>query len=473
MPYRFRNCNVHAWMVVAATISCFTLAGGAWAQEQRVVFVQVLDQQGQPVTDLAPEEFQVAEDRVPGRVVSARIGTDPMRVALLVDNGEAMRAGQAVNPMRDAVAGFIETLPPQHLVSLFTIGGQTRQVVDFTTDRGELVEEARGLFTDQTDGVRFVDSIRETLERRYDEDEMWPVFVALITDSGEASAFLNERRYRRFVESLRARGAIVHVVQWNSARRLKDSFDATFADGGRGATGERFAPAGRRSLVDSDAGGRGTSATHTIALNLTEVTGGRYVSVAAATGMVGTMTQLAADMGAHYNAVSTHYKLTYEQPDPPGQRVMMRVTRPAVTLRLYRDRAIVAAATSGRTQSSDDLAFTVASLEPSAPEHREMSFRVWPGGSCNVRNHSLTRLISEAYELEVQQVLGGPDWIDDDRFDVVATFEPDSYAATDESRVRRMLQRLLRERFALRVSAGRLGPVDVLVVTHAERPRAH
>ena len=304
---------------------------------------------------------------------------------------------------------------------------------------------------------------------------MWPVFVALITDSGEASAFLNERRYRRFIDSLRARGAIVHVVQWNSARRgrLEDSFDATFAGGGGGATGERFTRRGRRSLVDSDAGGRGTSATHTIALNLTEVTGGRYVSVAAATGMVGTMTQLAADMGAHYDAVSTRYKLTYERPDPLGQRVMMRVTRPAVALRLYRDRAIVAATTLGARSRVTAPAFTVASLEPSAPEHREMSFRVWPGGRCNVRNHSLTRLISEAYELEVQQVLGGPDWINDDRFDVVATFEPDSYAATDESRVRRMLQRLLRERFALRVSAGRLGPVDVLVVTHAERLKAH
>ena len=339
MAYRIRS--VRAWMVVAATIACVALAGGASAQEQRVAYVQVLDQQGQPLTDLAPEEFQVAEDRVPGRVVSARIGTDPMRVALLVDNGEAMRAGQAVNPMRDAVAGFIETLPPQHLVSLFTIGGQIRQVVDFTTDRGELVEEARGLFTDQTDGVRFVDSIRETLERRYDEDEMWPVFVALITDSGEASAFLNERRYRRFVESLRARGAIVHVVQWNSARRVRqdESFNATFAGGG-GATGERFAQRGRRSLVDSDAGGRGTSATHTIALNLTELTGGRYVSVAAATGMVSAMTRLAADIGAHYDTVSTRYKLTFERPDPPGRRVMMRVTRPQVALQLYRDRAI-------------------------------------------------------------------------------------------------------------------------------------
>lgn len=339
MAYRFRT--VRAWMVVAA-VACVAMAGAVSAQEQRVAYVQVLDQQGQPVTDLAPEEFQVAEDRVPGRVVSAHIGTSPMRIALFVDNGEAMRAGQAVNPMRDAVAGFLETLPPQHVVSLFTIGGQIRQVVDFTTDRGELVEEARGLFTDETDGVRFVDSIRETLERRYDEDEAWPVFVALITDAAEASAFLNERRYRRFVETLRARGAMVHVVQWNSARRAprEESFSVSDFGGAGPSGGGRFAPRGTRSLVDRDAGGRGTSATHTIALNLTEVTGGRYVAVAAATGMVGAMTRLATDIGAHYDEMSTRYMLTYERPDPPGQRVMMRITRPAVALRLFRDRAI-------------------------------------------------------------------------------------------------------------------------------------
>ncbi len=85
---------------------------------------------------------------------------------------------------------------------------------------------------------------------------------------------------------------------------------------------------------------RGTSATHTISLNLTQLTGGRYASVAAATGMVDAMTKLATDMGTHYDEVSTRYKLTYERPDPPGQRVMMRVTRPAVALRLYRDRAM-------------------------------------------------------------------------------------------------------------------------------------
>lgn len=122
----------------------------------------------------------------------------------------------------------------------------------------------------------------------------------------------------------------------------------------------------------------------------------------------------------------------------------------------------------GRAQPGDGPALTVGSLEPTGCEHQEMSFRVRPGGNCDVRNYSLVRLIGEAYGLDVQQVLGGPDWIHDEQFDIGAIFEPDSHAATDESR-RRMLQRLLWERFQLRLSAGRLGTVDVLVVTHAER----
>lgn len=38
--------------------------------------------------------------------------------------------------------------------------------------------------------------------------------------------------------------------------------------------------------------------------------------------------------------MSTRYVVTYDRPDPPGQRVTVRVTRPEVALRLFRDRAM-------------------------------------------------------------------------------------------------------------------------------------
>ena len=285
-----------------ALVACVAVglaASTASAQDVRVAFVHVMNLAGQPVSDVTQEEFQVEESGREGRVIAARNGSEPMKVALLVDNGNAMRAGQAVNSLRDAVAAFLEALPPQHAVSLFTVGGQVRRLVDFTTDRAELIEAGRGIFTDQADGVRFVDAVRETLERRYDGDEAWPVFVALLSDGSEASAFMNERRQLRFFEELGAAGAMIHVAQWTAA---------------------------------------GQGSTTSYALNLTRNTGGSYRSVAVATGMVRAMAELAADLGAHYDEMASRYVVVYERPDPPGRRVRVSVTRPAVGVRVYPDR---------------------------------------------------------------------------------------------------------------------------------------
>jgi hypothetical protein len=283
---------------VAAALACTPVS----AQELRVAYVHVMNLAGQPVPDMTQDEFVVSEGGRDARVVAARNGSEPMEIALLVDNGESMRAGQAVNPLRDAVAAFLDALPPQHAVSLFTIGGQVRRLVDFTTDRGELIETGRSIFTDQAGGVRFVDAIRETLDRRYDGDEAWPVFVALLSDAPEASAFMNDQRYLRFVNELRAAGVMVHVVQWSAAGRNRPHSATSFA------------------------------------LNLTGNTGGRYRSVAVATGMVDAMAVLGAEIGAHYENMASRYVVVYERPDPPGQRVRIRATRPAVGVRMSPDR---------------------------------------------------------------------------------------------------------------------------------------
>ncbi|MCY4025277.1 MAG: hypothetical protein OXH75_03055 [Acidobacteria bacterium] len=276
----------------------------ASAQEVRVGYVHVMDLAGRPVTDVTQDEFEVEEGGREARVIAARNGSEPMKIALLVDNGDAMRAGQAVNPLRDAVAAFLEAVPPQHAVSLFTIGGQVRRLVDFTTDREELIETGRSIFTDQAGGVRFVDAIRETLDRRYDGDEAWPVFVALLSDAPESSAFMNDRRFLRFVNDLREAGVMIHVVQWSAAGRDRPDSATSFA------------------------------------VNLTGNTGGRYRSLAVATGMVNAMAELGAALGAHYEEMSSRYVVVYERPDPPGRRVRVRVTRPAVGVRLYPDRSL-------------------------------------------------------------------------------------------------------------------------------------
>ncbi|MCY4662829.1 MAG: hypothetical protein OXF93_23960 [Acidobacteria bacterium] len=293
-----------ACAVLVASVAVGLAGPTASAQELRVAYVHVMNLAGQPVADLTQDEFVVEESGRDARVVTVRNGFDPMEIALLVDNGDAMSAGRAVNPLRDAVAGFLEALPPQHAVGLFTIGGQVRRLLDFTTDRQELVEAGRGIFTDQAGGVRFVDAVRETLDRRYDGDEAWPVFVALLSDGPESSAFMNERRQLRFLNELRAAGVMIHVVQWSAAGRNRPDSATSYA------------------------------------LNLTRNTGGHYRSVAVATGMVDAMAALGADIGAHYEEMASRYVVVYESPDPSGRRFRVRVTRPAVGVRAYPDRSM-------------------------------------------------------------------------------------------------------------------------------------
>ena len=292
-------------VAVAASLVIVGLADTASAQELGLIYAAVLDQTGQPVTDLTPEEFQVTEDGNRANVVSADVGAEPMKIALLVDNGRRISRGQAINPLRDGVAAFIENIPSEHEIGLFTIGGQIMRRVDFTTDRGELLEEAADIHVDNAGSVRFIDGVRETWDRRYEGDEAWPIFVAVLTDALESSAFMNEDRFMGWIDQLRSGGVTVHSVLWRSR-------GAGFA--GQVATG--------------------------FAINLAENTGGRYTQIAAATAFEDALQQLASDMAAHWNQASIRYRVIYERPDPAGQSVSVSVTRPGVNLQLFGDRSM-------------------------------------------------------------------------------------------------------------------------------------
>ena len=270
-----------------------------------MIYVEVTDAYGRPVTDLRPEEFRVVEDGQVAEVVTAQLGAEPMRVALLVDNGVIIGRRQAMGPLRDGVAGFLETLAPEHAVSLSTIGGHIGWRVDFTTDRAALLASAAEMHSD-SGSVRFLDGIRETWDRRFDGDEAWPVFVAILTDANETSAFMSENRFNGFVADLRAAGVMVHAVLWTSRARRTTA-----------------------SLVSTG-----------LALNLVHNTGGRYVAIATATAYGQALRQLAADMTAHHDSFAKRYRLLYELADDRGSATSVSVLRPGLDVQLYGDRRL-------------------------------------------------------------------------------------------------------------------------------------
>lgn len=129
--------------------------------------------------------------------------------------------------------------------------------------------------------------------------------------------------------------------------------------------------------------------------------------------------------------------------------------------------AMVIAQGSGASQPVP--AFDVASVKPSESPGEEPVSLVQPGGRYVARNVTVRLLLKSAYGLHDDQVIGGPAWINSDRFDIVAKAEgyPSASAFRDQARL--MLRPLLADRFKLVVTRERRTlPVYALLVANAD-----
>ena len=120
-------------------------------------------------------------------------------------------------------------------------------------------------------------------------------------------------------------------------------------------------------------------------------------------------------------------------------------------------------------RSTGDPRFEVASIKRNTGDAQKMMVlapRFLPGGSFEAFNVTLGSLIRLAYGLQDFQMVGGPKWIDTDRFDMQAR-GPQGAAESDAPR---RLQALLAERFALKAHREtRDHPIYALVLARADR----
>src|SRR5262245_28122673 len=76
-----------------------------------------------------------------------------------------------------------------------------------------------------------------------------------------------------------------------------------------------------------------------------------------------------------------------------------------------------------------------------------MTGGVLRGGRYDLRNATMLDMIRVAYGVDPDTILGGPNWLERDRFDVIAKAPP----ATSPDTVKVMLQALLADRFKLAI----------------------
>ena len=93
-----------------------------------------------------------------------------------------------------------------------------------------------------------------------------------------------------------------------------------------------------------------------------------------------------------------------------------------------------------------DPSFEVATIKPSKPGQPGKAFRV-NGREFSTINTSVSDMMVFAYGIHARQVAGGPDWLEKDKYDVLA--KPDVDGQPNDKQLKSMVQKLLADRFKL------------------------
>jgi len=141
------------------------------------------------------------------------------------------------------------------------------------------------------------------------------------------------------------------------------------------------------------------------------------------------------------------------------------------------------------TRSEGGPRLDVASIKLNTSGRARITFGIEPDGQFTATNIPLRDLIRVAYGYQNFQIVGGPDWVQRDRFDIVAkVVEPPSSRLQGRPPIQMVARALLAERFQLKTHLetrelsgyllvvatedGRLGPQLRPVKTDCSIPRA-
>lgn len=188
----------------------FTAGIGTSASAQsaeRTVYVSVLDQGGAPVTGLPADRFAVTEDGQTREVLRAANTTDPLALAIIVDNSTASE--RTIQDLRKALLPFVTRMTKDgHSVALIGMADRPTVLTDYTSSASALEEGVNHLFARPGSGTVFQDAIVDVtrgLARREAPRR------ALLVITTEGADFSNVP-YQRTLEALRESGATLHTV---------------------------------------------------------------------------------------------------------------------------------------------------------------------------------------------------------------------------------------------------------------------
>ena len=202
-----RTSQVLLLAALLATIVPSNAASKAQADaRERAMYVSVVNDAGEPVEGLGPDAFIVREDGVRREVLRVSRATEPIQIALLVDNSGA--AADHIVHIRAGLTAFIDAMHKEHDIALIGLADRPTILVDYTRNRELLMKGIGRVFGMAGSGMTLLDALVETSRGLDKRDSPRAVLLAVLTDGIE---FTNQYD-RTVLDALKKSGAAFYAV---------------------------------------------------------------------------------------------------------------------------------------------------------------------------------------------------------------------------------------------------------------------
>ena len=214
---------------MAAVLS--SAARAAAQVDERIIYTSVVDNAGAPVLDLAAPDFIVREDGIAREVLRVTRDSDPLQIALLVDNSAAM--ANRVSQLRKAAAAFVDSVRDGVPIALITLAERPTIAAAYTANHDTVRKAVDKLFVYEA-GSYLLDGIAEA-SQALPQRQLWRSAIVILTGLGPEMSY---RQYTEVLRMFREGGASLHVLQFGTGmgRREREIVLTT----GTAETGGRF-----------------------------------------------------------------------------------------------------------------------------------------------------------------------------------------------------------------------------------------
>ncbi len=197
-------------VVLLALLGAFSVTPSLLAQTtEQTLYVTVVDRNSRPVSGLDVPDFVVKEDGVSREVLRAGRTADPIDLALIVDNSQALQP--YTNDVRKALTAFVTRMADRQSASIAVYGMADRPTLlqDYTDSVVLLQKAVARVFPQPGAGTVFQDTVADAVKSLVARGNPRRALVLVTTEARDFSNL----PYERTLDLLRTSGAALHVLQ--------------------------------------------------------------------------------------------------------------------------------------------------------------------------------------------------------------------------------------------------------------------